>query len=209
MRRLHSRPVSERATPCRSAQQQLTIPGQRINVVGTCGSGKTSVGAAIAKARGCPFIELDALAWLPGWTNRPEEELRHLVEASTRGSAWVVDGNCGSVRNIVWQRADTVVWLDYKFLPVFVQLLRRTIRRARTREALSHGNRESFRLSFMSRDSILIWAIRTHPRRKRQYSDLLSRAEHAHLTVIRLRSPAETRRWLNAVARSRGSAPAG
>ncbi len=184
----------------------MTILGQRINIVGTSGSGKTSVGTAIAEVLGCPFIELDALAWLPGWTNRPEEELRHLVDVNTCGPAWVVDGNCGKVRDIVWQRADTVVWLDYRFLMVFIQLMRRTIRRARTREELSHGNRESFRLSFMSRDSILVWAMRTHPRRKRQYTELLTRPEHAHLAVIRLRSPAEARRWLASLTRAGVSA---
>ncbi len=176
-------------------------PGQRSNVVGTCGSGKTTVGIAIAKGLGCPFIELDALAWLPGWTSRPQEELRHLIETHTRGSAWVVDGNCGRVRDIVWQRADSVVWLDYTFLAVFVQLFRRTLRRARTQEELSHGNRESFRLSFLSRSSILLWAVRTHSRRRHQYTELLARPEHAHLRVIRLRSPVQTRRWLATLAR--------
>jgi len=174
-------------------------PGQRINVVGTSGSGKTTVGQAIAERLGIPFIELDALAWLPDWTNRPPEELRSLVERHTRGDVWVVDGNCGKVRDIVWPRADTVVWLDYRFLRVFGQLLRRTLRRAARREELWSGNRESFRLSFLSRDSILLWMIRTFPRRKRQYAELLARPENAHLHAIVLRTPRQTRRWLDAL----------
>ncbi len=181
--------------------QDLPTPGQRISVVGTSGSGKTTVGRGIADRLGIPCIELDALAWLPGWTNRPLAELRELVEERTRGPAWVVDGNYSKVRDLVWGRADTVVWLDYPFRRVFGQLLRRTIRRSLRREELWNGNRESLRMSFFSRDSILLWAIRTYRRRRRQYPELLSKPEHAYLKVIRLRSPAETRRWLDGLAR--------
>ena len=180
--------------------RELPTPGQRISVVGTSGSGKTTVGRAIADRLGIPFIELDALAWLPGWTNRPLAELRELVDEQTRGPTWVVDGNYSKVRDLVWDRADTVVWLDYPFWRVFGQLLRRTLRRSLRREELWSGNRESLRMSFFSRDSILLWAIRTYGRRKRQYPELLARPEHGHLKLIRLRSPAETRRWLGGLA---------
>lgn len=177
--------------------QALSAPGQRISVVGTSGSGKTTVGRGIADRMGIPFVELDALAWLPGWTNRPLVELRRLVDERTCGPKWVMDGNYSKVRDLVWSKADTVVWLDYPFWRVFAQLWRRTLRRSFRREELWNGNRESLRMSFFSRDSILLWAIRTYPRRRRQYPELLARPEHAHLTVIRLRSPAETRRWLD------------
>ncbi|MEW6217285.1 MAG: shikimate kinase [Candidatus Bipolaricaulota bacterium] len=181
--------------------RDLPTPGQRISVVGTSGSGKTTVGRAIADRLGLPFVELDALAWLPGWTNRPLAELRELVDERTRGPTWVVDGNYSKVRDLVWGRADTVVWLDYPFRHVFGQLLRRTIRRSLRREELWNGNRESLRMSFFSRDSILLWAIRTYRRRKRQYPELFARPEHGHLKLIHLRSPAETQRWLNGLAR--------
>lgn len=176
-------------------------------MVGTSGSGKTTVGRAIASRLGIPFVELDALAWLPGWTNRPLAELRELVEERTRGPSWVVDGNYSKVRDLVWGRADTVVWLDYPFRRVFGQLLRRTVRRALRREELWNGNRESLRMSFFSRESILLWAIRMHGRRKRQYPGLLARPEHGHLNVIRLRSPAETRRWLDGLAQLASPSP--
>ncbi|MBC7170056.1 AAA family ATPase [Candidatus Bipolaricaulota bacterium] len=181
--------------------------GKRISVVGTSGSGKTTVGRAIADRLGIPFVELDALAWLPGWTNRPLAELRELVDERTRGPAWVVDGNYSKVRDLVWGRADTVVWLDYPFRRVFGQLLRRTLRRALRREELWNGNRESIRMSFFSRESILLWAIRTHRRRKREYPELLARPEHARLRVIRLRSPAETRCWLDGLTEHGGPSP--
>ena len=80
---------------------------------------------------------------------------------------WVMDGNYSAVRDLVWGRATAVVWLNYPFRVVLWRCLSRTIRRAITREELFSGNRESFRMSFLSRDSIILWAITSHRRVRR------------------------------------------
>ncbi len=43
----------------------ISTLGQRIVVVGTTGSGKTTLAAQLALIAGCPHIELDALHWEP------------------------------------------------------------------------------------------------------------------------------------------------
>ncbi len=174
-------------------------PGRRINVVGTCGSGKTTVARSLATRLSLPYVEIDALFWRPGWEGAGDAELRAAVGDAAAGEAWVIDGNYSRVRDLVWPRADTVIWLDYSFPRVFSQLLRRTLRRAILREALWHGNRESLRTSFLSRKSILVWAIKTHRRRRTQYQTLLVDPRNRHLRVIRLRSPREAERWLQGV----------
>jgi adenylate kinase family enzyme len=174
-------------------------PGRRINVVGTCGSGKTTVARSLAARLALPYVEIDALFWRPGWEETSDTELRSAVGDAVAGEAWVIDGNYSRVRDLVWPRADTLIWLDYSFPRVFSQLLRRTLRRAILREPLWHGNRESLRKSFLSRESILLWAIKTHRRRKTQYRTLLVDPRSRHLRVIRLRSPREAKRWLQGV----------
>jgi len=173
--------------------------GSRISVVGTCGAGKTTTARALAKRLGFAHVELDALSWGPNWTMRPDDAFRAAVAAAAAGDCWVIDGNYSRSRDIVWARADTVVWLDYRFARVFTRLLWRTLRRAFTREELWHGNRESLRMSLLSRESILLWAIKTHRRRKHEYPELLARPEYERLQVARLCSPRETRQWLKTV----------
>jgi adenylate kinase family enzyme len=182
--------------------------GHRIAVVGTTGSGKTTLARALAERLHIPHVELDSLYWGPNWAEATEPVFREWVSAALRGDAWVVDGNYSKVRDIIWGKADTVVWLDYSLPVMLWRLVRRTLRRIILREELWHGNRESWREAFFSRESILWWMLTTYKRRRREYPALLSRPEYAHLTTIRLRSPKDAGRWLRAV-KPQGSLAAG
>jgi len=180
----------------RHGQQQ---PGLRINVIGTTGSGKTTVAHAVAERLGLPRIELDALFWKPNWGETPDQEFLPRVDEATRGDRWVIDGNYSRTRPIVWARADTIVWLDYSFPRVFLQLLGRTIHRAFTKEPMWDGCVETWRKGFFSRDSILLWCLKTYGRRRRNVPAVLRRPEYRHLTIIRLRSRREADAWLRSL----------
>jgi hypothetical protein len=98
----------------------------------------------------------------------------------------------------VWRPADTLVWLDLPLSLVMWRLLRRTIRRAATKEDLwGTGNRESFVRTFFSRQSILLWALKTHRRNREKFT-----LECAFLAkekqVVRLKSTREVERFVTA-----------
>jgi len=63
----------------------------RINIVGSGGSGKTTLAVAIAQTLRCPHIELDALHWGPNWTEIPLAEFRASVSAAIQADQWVID----------------------------------------------------------------------------------------------------------------------
>jgi len=171
-----------------------------VSIQGISGSGKTTLGAALAARLGVPHLETDALVHGPGWTETPDAELRAAVEEFMRSDGWVIDSDYRrKLGTLVLERADTVVWLD---LPLHVCLRRlwgRTIPRIRNQEPLWNGNRESWRDAFLGWDSLFVYAIRRHVGRRRRFTKLLARPELAHLDVVRLRSPAEVRRWLGTV----------
>jgi adenylate kinase family enzyme len=168
----------------------------RIVVVGTTGSGKTTLARQLAQRLGVPHVELDALHWEPGWTEAPTAVFRQRVAEALKGNSWVVDGNYHTVRDIVWSQANLLVWLDYRLAVLLWRLWRRTIVRHITRKELWNGNRESFRTTFLSRESILLWQLQSYRRRRREYPQTFALPEYSHLRVVRLRSPGETRRWL-------------
>ena len=171
---------------------------QRISVIGTTGSGKTTVARRTAEVLGVPHVELDALHWGPDWEEAPLEVFRERVSDAVRGDGWVVDGNYGKVRDIVWGRADTVLWLDYPFLGTFLRLLWRTLRRVVVRERLWNGNREGLTAVF-GKDSILLWAATSHPRNSKEYPQLMGDPEYAHVQFLRHRTPRETEEWLRSL----------
>ena len=164
-------------------------------IASASGSGKTTFGRELARRLGVPFHELDALNHGPGWTEATPDELRVLVEPLLAEPSWVVDGSYrGKLGNLVFEHADLVIWLDLPARVWLPRLIRRTLRRVVTREELWGGNRESLRNVLFSRDSLLLFALRNYPRRRRLYP-----SELAAFDVVRLRSPREVERWLERV----------
>jgi adenylate kinase family enzyme len=87
--------------------------GRRISVVGTSGSGKTTLARQISQRLAIPHVELDALHHEPDWQEAPIDVFRKRVEQSLSVIAGLLMAITAKVRDIVWSRADTVVWLDY------------------------------------------------------------------------------------------------
>ena len=172
---------------------------QRVSVVGSSGSGKSTFAERLADRLGVPLIQLDALNWGPNWTPVEVETFRSRVRAATAADAWVCDGNYSAVRPIVLARTDTVVWLDLPLRVCLWRVVRRTLRRYRTKEDLwGTGNRETLLRQF-GRDSLIWWVLSTHRRRQRDYEARFADPSMAHLEVRRFRSSKAAETWLAAL----------
>jgi adenylate kinase family enzyme len=177
----------------------VIVPGKRIVVIGTSGSGKTTVARAIADVRQIPHIELDALHWEPNWVEADDADFRARLRAELSADAWVVDGNyLEKVGNVVWSAADTIVWLDLPLPVVLWRITGRTARRIVRREELWNGNRERLR-ALATRDSMLLWVLRTHLPNRLRFRARIDEPQHAHLHLIRLRTTLEIERFLEAL----------
>src|SRR5438876_9760002 len=106
---------------------------QRLVVIGAPGSGKTMLASEISRRLALPHVELDAFHWEPNWTEAPLERFRRRVEAALWRDHWVVDGYYLKVQDLIWPRAQVVVWLDYPLLLKMRRLVWRTLRRTLAR----------------------------------------------------------------------------
>ena len=165
---------------------------RRISVVGNTGSGKTTVAKAIVAELGLPYLELDGVFHQPDWKPLETEEFRRVVSEFTAAEGWVVDGNYSAVSDIVWARADTVIWVDPPRHRLMRQLVTRTLRRMATGAELWNENRERWRYLFRREESILLYAWTNYRRLRAKYEAAQTEPENAHLTFVRLRSPEET-----------------
>jgi adenylate kinase family enzyme len=171
----------------------------RTVVIGSAGSGKTTFARDLAGILGVAHIELDAIYWLPDWQPRNRDEFRELVEQAVSEDMWVVDGNYGTVRDIVWPRATSAVWLNFPFTLVFWRVLIRTMGRIFRREELFSGNRETFRAAFSSRHSLLWWVITTYRRRRRQFRTLFDTGAFPNLSLLEFKHPKQAHAYLESL----------
>ena len=172
----------------------------RIVVVGPPGSGKTAVGRALSEKLGLPHTELDSLWWEPNWTEAGADAFKERAVDVVSQDGWVLDGNYFSVgaSEVIWPRADTIVWLDHARWVTVPRVVRRTIVRGITRRELWSGNRESLRLA-LSPHSIIWYAWRAHPKYNQRYEGLEDDPKLSHVAWIRLKTPRDVRRWLSTI----------
>jgi len=161
---------------------------RRVSVVGNSGAGKTRLAAAVADALSVPHLELDAVFHQPGWQPLDRAVFRARVAEFIAADGWVVDGNYSAVRDLVWQRADTVLWLDLPRHRIMRQLTARTLRRMLTRSELWNGNTEQLRnlLRMDPEQSILRWAWTQHGKYVERYNAAQQDPAYQHLSIVRL-----------------------
>src|SRR5215510_11229588 len=86
---------------------------QRILVMGSSGSGKSTFAQRLSAITGIPVVSLDALFWKPGWIESDRAEFRARVAEVLRQSRWIVDGNYIAAEGELRRDAsDTVIWFD-------------------------------------------------------------------------------------------------
>lgn len=173
--------------------------GRRICVYGPSGAGKSTFAKTLGERLGLPVVELDAIFHSrPNWDDLSTEEFREAVQARLRQhpEGWVVDGNYSPVRDLILPSADTVVWLRLPWRVVYPRLVRRTLRRVRTRELLWGVNREAGLAQLFRPKESMLWAgIQLWGAHHRKTREALATIPHS-ATVIELRSAGAVRRLL-------------
>ncbi|MFF2847309.1 adenylate kinase [Streptomyces sp. NPDC058001] len=168
---------------------------QRILVVGITGAGKSTLARTLSRRLTLPFHEMDARYFTgPGWAVNAGfvAEIEHLTSAP----GWIFDSfGYPEVRDLLWERADTIVWLDYPRRVVMPRVLRRSLRRTVLRERVFGGNRETT-ADWLSRDHPAWSAWTGHAARRAEIGRRCPDPRFAPLRVVRFGTPREADRWL-------------
>jgi adenylate kinase family enzyme len=166
-------------------------------VGGVSGSGKTTFARELAHRAGLPFHEMDALYHGPGWTRLATFETE--VAAISARESWVFDSHgYKEVRDLVWSRVDTVVWLDYSRPVVLGRVLRRSYDRAAHGTEAFNGNTETFR-SWLDPEHPVQWSMRSYRSRRRDTRARFEDPVYVELRKVHLHGPAAAQRWLDLV----------
>ena len=174
----------------------MAVP-KRLLILGPSGAGKSTLARRIGARLDLPVVHLDALHWSPGWVQTETGRFREKVAEAASREKWVMDGNYTSHLDLRLPRAEAVIWLDLPRHVYFPRAVLRTIRNhGRVREDIGPGCPERFDLTFF-RD--WVWTYPAHSRAR--HAELLASLPAAIHGII-LRSPAEVRRFTDALPRS-------
>jgi adenylate kinase family enzyme len=176
-----------------------TRPIRRIVIHGHSGSGKSTLARIIGARLKLTIIDLDALYHVKNWDDTPMNEFRAKIEQAKDSSpdGWVSAGNYSRVKDLLMDQADTVIWLRLPFHIVYRRLFWRTIRDLITRKPVWKGTelKESWRQTFTTRDSILLWGIKNWNPHIRKMNKALDTAPK-ELNIEVLRSPRDVDQFI-------------
>jgi adenylate kinase family enzyme len=167
---------------------------QRIVVIGTAGAGKSVMARSLAKRLDLPYIPRDAI--LGAGQSSPEH--RQAVDRATSAAGWVFDGTPFDVEDIVYARANMVVFLDYSRPTVTWRSWRRAIR------VLTSGRADGPHLPdgplrWLDPAHPVRWSWSSQPRRRAQLRAVLNSAAVAHAQRHSFTKPRKAARWLNKI----------
>ncbi|UOB08401.1 adenylate kinase [Streptomyces sp. HP-A2021] len=167
---------------------------KRIVVVGVAGSGKTTLARALGEGLGRPVTDLDLLFWGPAWSRVDLNVFRERTQEVLANESWIIAGSYfNQVADLVWARADTVVWLDLPRRVSFSRVLRRTVRQVVRREDVLPGCRQSLRAAW--RDRLFHSAWREPARFRSVVPEMLDRPEFGHVRLVHLQTKQEVAAW--------------
>jgi adenylate kinase family enzyme len=167
---------------------------RRIIVVGSPGSGKTSLSLELGRKLGLSVVHLDVLYWRPGWIESERHDFRRRVADVIAGDAWVVDGGfSGLAFDLTLARADTLIVIERpRLLCLWRVAWRSALERDAARPDLPPGCPEQFDSKLMRE----VW---------RYHADRRPRVEAERLQygtgvpVVRLHSDREIAGFLDTV----------
>lgn len=173
----------------------------KINVIGTSGAGKSTFAKKLSSILNASYIEMDKIFWGPNWKWPSDEEFFQKLRNALSEPRWVLDGNYTRTVPIKWEKIEVVIWLDYSFSRTLFQAIKRAIKRSWTQEEIweGTGNRESFRKSFFSKDSIIWWTITTHGNTRQKYESYMSDQKFSHIKFIRLKNHSDAQKFLSSL----------
>jgi adenylate kinase family enzyme len=181
---------------------------RRILVVGISGAGKSTMARALSARLAVPYHEMDALHFTgPGWA--VNDEFAAQVAGIAAAPGWIFDSfGYPRVRDLLWERADTVVWLDYPRRVIMPRVLRRSLRRTLLRERIFGGNRETLG-NWFRRDHPAWWAWSQHAARRADIHRRVHDPRFAPLRAVRFGTPKEAAGWLRTVEQADSPAKPG
>lgn len=173
---------------------------RKVALFGAPATGKSTLARWLSAELDQPHTDLDDLLFTPDGA-LPLEEFRRQAGEITRTDGWIVEGNFSKLADVVWHRADTLVWLDFPLPLIVYRIVRRSLRQLAGRDDSAQARRLTWSTAFFSRRSLLRTAIRKYRTNRPRYARQVSETADLGVEIVRLRSPRDVQRWKKETAK--------
>ncbi|MBQ3109790.1 MAG: DNA topology modulation protein [Clostridia bacterium] len=155
---------------------------QKILIIGSPGSGKSTFGRRLSKKLNIPLVHLDSLFWKAGWVESEREEFDTLLLSELKKDKWIIDGNYSRTMEMRLKYADTVIFFDYnRFLCLWRVIKRVVTNYGKVRFDMPKGCPERFDWEFLK------YVYKFNDKQRADIYKKLSTNPHTRVIIIKNR----------------------
>ena len=159
---------------------------ERILVIGSPGSGKTTFSLRLGEALAIPVVHLDRLNRYGNWQTRTKDDFEALLREALASDRFIVDGNYARTLPMRLERCDTVVFLDYPTVVSLFGVLSRIIRNhGKTRPDMGGNCPERFDAEF------ICYTLSFNRKNRRLIKEMLNKPPDKRIFMPKSRRQAE------------------
>ena len=163
-------------------------------VIGATGSGKSTLARRLSNKLGLKHIELDKLLFDKELERVSDTTFRKRVVSLSKKESWVCDGIFYNIADLLWPKADLILWVGAPLITIYRRVLLRSIYRIITRKTKPGGQRETFRTAF-GKDGIVRVVPHIYSNVQREYPKLISELNLEN-KVIKMKSKKDINNFL-------------
>lgn len=170
--------------------------GKKLIITGTTCTGKTTLGKKVSDRLSLSQVDLDAYHFLPNWEEKDKPIfIQDVLNAIDDQKGWVVSGSYQTIlKNTVWKRTETIVWLDYPLHVILRRYFIRTFRRVVYKEKCCGENYETVSRTF-SKNSLFLWIFKSYWKKKQRMNKWMNE-DFSDKEWIILRHPRNATKFL-------------
>lgn len=166
----------------------MTNIGKKIVVVGVSAVGKSTFARLLSDKLQVPLTHIDAIMWQPGWNYVGDETTVEKLLDISSGASWIIEGYIAKgARPSVFERADTILYLDYPPVIATKRYIQRWFKHRKRARPELEGSPDTFSFKFLK----LVWT-----KGEAISLDKLLNEGGFETKIVRIRSPKEAKRFL-------------